>query len=921
VPRDLIDELLEGRVKATLFGGDRAPRLGRLVILEPLGTGAMGTVFAAYDPRLDRRVAVKVLRATGDADHNQRVLDEARALGRLAHPNVVAVHDADEVDGALYIVMELAPGAPLRAWSAADHPWREIADVMRQAALGLAAIHAAGVVHRDVKPDNLIIGGDRVRVVDFGVAAREHASATGPIAGTPLYMAPEVLAGEAATEASDQFSFGVTLYEALHGDRPHRAMHKAELLAAARGAADAPRPPGSSVPGWLHAIAIRALAADPARRFPSMAALADELSRDRRRRRRLAIASAGVLAALAITGAIAYRGGASAADRDPCAGGAARRRAAVPDARLADVATALGTTAWGAKAAGDLATATTAWETAFRRVCEATRVAGAQPDTLYALRMRCLDRRLDRIAALAGALATPVDAAAREDASAAIAALPPSGACVALTDPGELALPDDPTARARVLAAERDLDRAWSAFVLARYTDARAQINAIDERTGDLAAVSPGLRAAVLLLAGSIESRIGDASAARVRLDAALAAAATAHAADLEAEVWTRLLRGALFAGDPDHVIEWAPFARAAAARAGLAGAEIDGIVGEALRDAGRLAAARDVLVRALASPDALRGERRALLEMNLGSVELASGHPAAADAAFARALALADAALGADHPGLALYVDKRASAARARGALADALAGHDRSLALRTAAFGERDRSVATSYLRRAQTLIELGRLADAVADLARARAIRLEAYPGTTSRLGEIDMVAGDAALAAGNRADATAAYRTALAEDPRLDVAARLARAGEAVELAPLAADDEPTVERVAAASERIARLARTEPARARAEAAALARAMPCADDLAPAFLVELGAAQRAAGARAAAAACFRAAIAGLADPAPSRLGVLANIGLAETADDPAVARDAAARAVAALDSLPELDQFQRKRVAPR
>ena len=215
--RDLADELLQAKVKARLFGGDHAPRLGRLVILDRIGSGAMGTVYAAYDPRLERRVAVKVMHAGGD---HARVLREARALGKLAHPNVVAIHDAGEEDGCVYVVMELASGVPLRAWIGTDHGWRAIARVMREAALGLAAAHRAGLVHRDVKPDNILIGTDRTRVVDFGLAAGDDETSGG--AGTPSYLAPEVLAGEPARAASDQFSFGVTFHEVLYGRRPHK---------------------------------------------------------------------------------------------------------------------------------------------------------------------------------------------------------------------------------------------------------------------------------------------------------------------------------------------------------------------------------------------------------------------------------------------------------------------------------------------------------------------------------------------------------------------------------------------------------------------------------------------------------------------------------------------------------------------------
>jgi serine/threonine protein kinase len=222
--RDLVDELLHAQVRRRLFGAGEPPRLGRLVLEDRLGAGAMGTVFAAYDPRLERKVAVKVLE-TADA----RVLAEARALAKLSHPNVVAVHDADEVDGTAYIVMELVTGTSLRAWVTEPRPWRSVVRVMKQAADGVAAAHAAGLVHRDLKPANVIVeAGDIPRIVDFGIAVlqeyetegSERLTASGMIVGTPLYMAPEQAKGEPLDQRADLYSLGVILYELLANKAP-----------------------------------------------------------------------------------------------------------------------------------------------------------------------------------------------------------------------------------------------------------------------------------------------------------------------------------------------------------------------------------------------------------------------------------------------------------------------------------------------------------------------------------------------------------------------------------------------------------------------------------------------------------------------------------------------------------------------------
>ena len=230
-------------------------QFGRYRIEDRLGRGGMGTVYAARDPLLDRRVALKVLHhsVTELHDVRERILREGRALARLSHPSVVAIYDVGEEDGRLFLTMELVTGATLRAWLRTPRPWRDVLAVFVQAADALAAAHAAGVVHGDFKPDNVIVSNEgRAFVTDFGLA-RFHApgaSERSPqIAGTPAYMAPEQLRGASATPASDQFSFCATLRESL--------------------------PPGA--PGWVLPMIERGLDADPARRFSSMSELGARL--------------------------------------------------------------------------------------------------------------------------------------------------------------------------------------------------------------------------------------------------------------------------------------------------------------------------------------------------------------------------------------------------------------------------------------------------------------------------------------------------------------------------------------------------------------------------------------------------------------------------------------------------------------------
>ena len=246
-----------------------------------LGAGGMGVVYAARDIHLGRLVAIKLVGPRIESASGQaRLVREAQAMAKLRHPNLAVVHDIGASADRLFVVMELVDGGTLADWQK-DRPrtWREIIGVYLQAARGLAAAHAAGFIHRDFKPENVLVGTDGIaRVSDFGVAALrgEEESA---IVGTPGYIAPEILRREAADERADQFSFCVALYAALYGVRP---------LAGELGA------PRRAVPRWLLRIITRGLAADPSERWPTLDALVAAIERraSRRRVRLLAVAAA-----------------------------------------------------------------------------------------------------------------------------------------------------------------------------------------------------------------------------------------------------------------------------------------------------------------------------------------------------------------------------------------------------------------------------------------------------------------------------------------------------------------------------------------------------------------------------------------------------------------------------------------------------
>lgn len=285
--------------RAMLALPEPGEHIGPYIVEGTLGAGAMGVVYRALDPGQHESVAVKLLHrwrtdSTGSSPDDW-LRSEAGALARLSHPNVVAVLGVGTYDDRPFLAMELVEGMTLGDWlDARTRSWQEIVPIIRDAARGLAAVHAAGIVHGDFKPENVMVGDDgRVRVMDFGLARsayapdddigrveveRDGVSRHRPI-GTPAYMAPEQLAGRRAEARSDQFACCVTLYEALYGERPFPGRTPAELAYHVMRGERRPRPRRADVPAWLHQVANRGLALVGAARWPSMASLADALDR------------------------------------------------------------------------------------------------------------------------------------------------------------------------------------------------------------------------------------------------------------------------------------------------------------------------------------------------------------------------------------------------------------------------------------------------------------------------------------------------------------------------------------------------------------------------------------------------------------------------------------------------------------------
>jgi len=587
--------------------------LGRYLVIEMLGSGAMGIVYGAWDAQLQRRVALKLMRAELADPDNAVLVREAQAMARLSHPNVVAVHDTGVIDGREFVAMELVEGETLGAWLEKPRTWREIVAAFVQVGEGLAAAHAVGLVHRDFKPDNAFVGADgRARVGDFGLARAGRLpvtaegvrmTRTGALVGTPAFMAPEQLAGEVADARSDQFAFCVALYEALYAARPFEGSDVAELRAAiARGitseTSKRTEPAArrtSRVPSRVRRIVVRGLAADPARRYPSMRDLLGALDRTLHAPR-VAIAATIGVAAIAIAAAIVVR-----KPDAPCAGDAwspawnAADRAAV----LASFTRSgrAGTADAFARVDTTLGGYATTWSLTRRRVCEATHVHHTQTEPQLAARIQCLDDRRREVISLVRVLGD-ADARLVDDAAKLLAGLVPPDACASvrteISDPiGDVAQRVQLDAVRGQLAEAKELDdagRFTQGLEVAR--NALVQAKRLDARA---------LHAALLYRLGHLEKQASLPSAEATMQDAAqlaLAARDDATAAD----AWTYLTYLAGF--DAGRHAEGERYAA-------YAGAEIARLGGDDLREARLL----DYRAGLLYTDEQRTGEARALLQ------------------------------------------------------------------------------------------------------------------------------------------------------------------------------------------------------------------------------------------------------------------------------------------------------------------
>jgi serine/threonine protein kinase/tetratricopeptide (TPR) repeat protein len=823
--------------------------VARYRILDVVGTGGIGVVYAAFDEALGRNVALKLLRpnARNPAKlerRRARLIREAQALARLSHPNVVPIYEVGMFEDRVFLAMEYIEGSTMRRWlRRSERKWIDILDKYIQAGRGLAAAHAADIVHRDFKPDNVLVGDDgRVRVLDFGLAtpvpdalatgrystvalddAPMHRTsggvrqlstvglkpvsngaagsrgptgggrladagvparlaesvsslitAHGKIMGTPAYMAPEQGRGEPIDARADQYSFCVSLWEALFGERPHGPPTATARIRLHRRLGER-NSTGKDVPAEIQRALERGLSLHPADRFPNMDSLLAELARKPASHRRwLLVGAIPVVIGLGLA-----IGSYATSAPEQCVRDPSELEGVWDDRVRVQIGTRLTAT--------DRAYADATWDTVARELdrwsarwldarvdaCTDTKV-NEQSTVLFDMRMACLDRQRNALEAVTESLAgDQANLAAGpigheqadellETAVAAVLELPDPGRCERSALVGSALLQEGPgfdehledhrvlLARARGLLGLQSSAKLDEALTL---VDQVVGLTAEQGMNGDAAVArsteqtrDQALVAEAKLLRGQILAAAGKPDEASHELRRALfIAQASGHDA-VTVEACAALVD---LAHESDHAADWVDLGRATLARIGgdphldatlrLANARLANARGEfqtALDEQARVLELREELY----GPDHVE-VAKVLVEQVQTRIRL--GQHDAAELDVERALALLTAEFGITHPEVGIAHGHAAALARARGDEAGALSKLLDALAIFEIAYDEKHPRVIATYMEIAAVHIALGQPEQALAALLRARERATEA--GSLGSLGSLAMGTG--------------------------------------------------------------------------------------------------------------------------------------------------------------------------------
>jgi len=749
----------------------RGASIGRYIVLAMVGRGGMGEVYAAYDPELDRKVAVKLLRVKPGngvslSEGRQRTLREAQAIARLSHPNVVVAYDVGTFEDKVFIAMEYVEGNTVTYWlQVQPRSWREILGVFKDAGRGLAVAHEKGLVHRDFKTDNVMVSRDRhVRVMDFGLARQAekpgaagaetaeptttpkpipirilgsgpaldgppesptmvvtneqsapvplagHSSSgmfdarltrTGAMMGTPAYMAPEQFLGTPTDARSDQFSFCISLYEALYRERPFEGSSMTTLTANVVQGNVREAPAGSKVPLWVRKVLLRGLRPRARDRWPSMEALIEALEKDPNiQRKKWASAAVGV----AIISGAAFGGWRLLSDqRQVCSGGPSKlvgiwdlRQPGDPEpARHAQIRKVFMAT--GKSYAPDvfatvsraLTTYAQNWANTHREACEATQVRREQSTEVMDLRMECLQERLGGVRALTDVFSA-ADGQVVENATNATNALSSLDRCsdVPLLR-AVIRPPDDYSTRAKVHDLRRQMADAKAQFETGRWKEMLSKVPKVVEQARSLG-YQP-LTTESLALLGMMRAKANDNSrAAEATLTEAFWEADASRHDEVRAEVAAHLV----------FVVGYQQ-GRYAEAR--------------------RWATAAESVLNRMGGHDLLR----AWLFNDLGAVIEMEGDKEEALRLHRQAIALKERVLGAHHPDVATTEANLAIALNGMGKNEEALVHLEKAIAIEKEGLGEGHPDLARELNNRGEILRLLGRYREARAALEQARQI----------------------------------------------------------------------------------------------------------------------------------------------------------------------------------------------------